>query len=138
MVSARRLFSYVPQENILFSGTIEDNVKLFVKEYSYEKLIWALKQACVYDEIMEKPKKLNTPLQERGGGLSLGQIQRVLLAISLLLDHEILLLDEFTSALDKDLEKRIVDNIVSLNKTKVIITHRDIVVENAKVLKVGD
>ena len=138
MVSARKLFSYVPQENILFSGTIEDNVKLFVKEYTQEQLVWALKQACVYDEIMEKPKKLNTPLQERGGGLSLGQIQRVLLAISLLLDHEILLLDEFTSALDKDLEKRIVDNIVSLDKTKIIITHRDIVVENAKILKVGE
>ena len=98
----------------------------------------ALKLAEVYDELKEKPKGLKTPLVERGGGLSLGQIQRVLLAISLLKNHSVLLLDEFTSALDKDLERRIVSNISSLEKTKVIITHRDINVDNSITVFVGD
>ena len=136
--TVRKLFSYVPQENILFSGTVEDNIKIFIDDVDEEKLNNALKIAEVYDEIYEKPKGLKTPLVERGGGLSLGQIQRVLLAISLLKDHLVLLLDEFTSALDKDLEKRIVSNISSLNKTKVIITHRDIEVNDSITVNVGE
>ena len=134
----RKLFSYVPQENILFSGTIEDNIKIFIDNVDEEKLIWAFKVAEIYDEINAKPKKLQTPLIERGGGLSLGQIQRVLIAISLLKDHSILLLDEFTSALDKGLEKRIVDNMSSLDITKLIITHRDIDTTNSRTVVVGE
>ena len=134
----RKLFSYVPQENILFSGTIEDNIKIFIEEVNEERLNEALRLAEVYEEIYAKPKKLKTPLVERGGGLSLGQIQRILLAVSLLKDHSILLLDEFTSALDKGLEKRIVENISSLNKTKIIITHRDIDVLDSKTIMVGE
>lgn len=136
--SVRKLFSYVPQENILFSGTIEDNIKIYINDIDEEKLNKALSIAEVYDEIMAKPKKLKTKLVERGSGLSLGQIQRILLAISLLKDHPILLLDEFTSALDKDLEKKIVENISSLNKTKIIITHRDIDAKDAKIVYIGE
>ena len=134
----RKLFSYVPQENILFSGSIIDNVKLFAPSFKEDKLIDALKVACVYDEIMERKEGLNTLLIERGGGLSLGQIQRVLLAIALLMNRPILLLDEFTSALDKDVERKIVENISKLNTTKIIITHRDISVNNSSILTLGD
>ena len=134
----RELFSYVSQENILFSGTIEDNIKLFVPNYNEEDLINALKLACIYDEIMEKPLKMKTIINERGNGLSLGQIQRVLLAISILQNKPILLLDEFTSALDKELEKRIVINVSKLNKTKIIITHRDISLIEARTIMLGD
>ena len=134
----RELFSYVSQENILFSGTIEDNIKLFVPNYNEEDLINALKLACIYDEIMEKPLKMKTIINERGNGLSLGQIQRVLLAISILQNKPILSLDEFTSALDKELEKRIVINVSKLNKTKIIITHRDISLIEARTIMLGD
>lgn len=134
----RNLFSYVFQENILFSGTIEENIKLFVPNAEEEDIIFALKTACIYDEIMEKPLQLKTELNERGSGLSIGQIQRILLAISLLKDNPILLLDEFTSALDKDLEKQIVINVSKLPKTKIIITHRDISIANAKIIYLGD
>lgn len=136
--SVRKLFSYVPQENILFSGTIEENIKIFIDDIDEEKLNEALRIAEVHDEIYAKQKGLKTPLVERGGGLSLGQIQRILLAISLLKDHSILLLDEFTSALDKDLEKRIVSNISKLDKTKLIITHRDIDVLDAQTVLLGE
>ena len=134
----RELFSYVSQENILFSGTIEDNIKLFVPNYNEKELINALKLACIYDEIMEKPLKMKTIINERGNGLSLGQIQRVLLAISILQNKPILLLDEFTSALDKELEKRIVINVSKLNKTKIIITHRDISLSEARTIVLGE
>lgn len=136
--NCRNLFSYVAQENILFSGTIEDNARLFIADYNEEKFLEALKIACVYDEIMQKEKKLQTILNERGNGLSLGQIQRILLAISLLKDNPVLLLDEFTSALDKELEKKIVINVASLNKTKIIITHRDIDIPNSKIIYLGE
>lgn len=87
---------------------------------------------------MEKPLKMKTIINERGNGLSLGQIQRVLLAISILQNKPILLLDEFTSALDKELEKRIVINVSKLNKTKIIITHRDISLIEARTIMLGD
>ena len=81
---------------------------------------------------------MKTIINERGNGLSLGQIQRVLLAISILQNKPILLLDEFTSALDKELEKRIVINVSKLNKTKIIITHRDISLIEARTIMLGD
>ncbi len=136
--NCRHLFSYVAQENILFSGTIEENIRLFVDDASPDRIRWALKTACVYDEIMQKPEGLRTSLNERGNGLSLGQIQRILLAIALLKDHPVLLLDEFTSALDKELEKKIVMNVASLNRTKIIITHRDIFLPDAKTVYIGE
>lgn len=134
----RDLFSYVFQENILFSGSIIENIHLFVPSATDEQINEALKISCVYDEIMSKPDKLNTKLNERGNGLSIGQIQRILLAISLLKNNPILLLDEFTSALDKELEKQIVVNVSKLNKTKIIITHRDINIDNSKIVYLGE
>lgn len=130
----RSLFSYVSQTNILFSGSIKENFSLFIKDVKEEDIISSLKIAQVYDEIMEKNNKLDTKLNEKGDGLSIGQIQRILIAINLLVDHPILLLDEFTSSLDYLLERRIVENIASLNKTKIIVSHRNIDLKGAKEL----
>lgn len=130
--NARNLFSYVSQENILFSGTIRENISLFVDNCSEEEIVEALKDACVYDEIMQKEDGLNTRLNERGNGLSQGQIQRILLAICLLKKKPILLLDEFTSSLDIALEKQIVNNLMKKESTMIIITHRNIDVIDAK------
>lgn len=129
---ARSLFSYVSQENILFTGTIKENIHLFVDDCDEKEIVNALKDACVYDEIMQKENGLNTKLNERGNGLSQGQIQRVLLAICLLKKKPVLLLDEFTSSLDIALEKQIVCNLLKKDSTMIIITHRNIEVENAK------
>lgn len=134
----RGLFSYVNQNNILFSGTIRENVSLFIEHFDEDKLNEALKLCCVYDEIMTKEKGLDTPLIERGGGLSIGQIQRILLAIAIMMNRPILLLDEFTSSLDKKLEQQIVKNVSNLNSSKIIITHRDIEIENAITLDLGE
>ena len=131
--STRSLFSYVPQENILFSGTILDNLYILTGK-GEEDIIDALKKANIYDEIMALPDGLNTKLNERGQSLSLGQIQRLLISASLIKDNPILLLDEFTSSLDSVNEDEIIDNLVKLNKTIIYITHRDRKIDKNKVI----
>ena len=140
MVSSntRNKFSYVPQEVIMFSGTIRENIKLFVNNKTDEEIVSALKLSCIYDEIMQMPKGLDNVLSERGQGLSLGQIQRILIAIAILKDNDILLLDEFTSALDKNVEAKIVNNMLTLNKTIIMISHRALDVPNHKEVVLGE
>ena len=90
--------------------------------------------ANIYDEINQLPDGFNTKLGERGRGLSLGQIQRLLIAIALLKNSEILLLDEFSSALDSENEDIIINNISKLKKTIIYITHRNKKIVNQKVI----
>lgn len=132
--NTRTLFAYVPQENIIFSGTIRDNILMFADASEIE-MIDALKKANVYTEIDAMPKKLDTKLKERGTGLSLGQIQRIMIACALLKNREILLLDEFSSALDKKNETELILTLSKLNKTIVYITHKKMDIEAAKVIK---
>ena len=127
------LFSYVPQENILFSGTILDNFKILTGK-DEEEIKNALKLANVYDEIMAMKDGLNTILKDRGEGLSLGQIQRLLIACAILHDSEILLLDEFSSALDINNELEIINNLKGMNKTIIYITHRSKHMEESKII----
>ena len=127
------MFSYVPQENILFSGTILDNLYILTGKRE-EEIKDALIKANIYDEIMALPDGLNTKLNERGQSLSLGQIQRLLIAASILKDNPILLLDEFTSSLDSDNEDEIINNLIKLNKTIIYITHRDKKIDKNKII----
>lgn len=121
----RALFSYVPQGNILFSGTLRENLLMFNEHASEEELKNAVKAACL-DQLTEQlDDGLDTLLGERGVGLSEGQAQRVAVARALLSQAPILLLDESTSALDEETEARLLSNISQLkNKTCLIVTHR--------------
>lgn len=130
---SRKLFSYVPQENILFSGSIADNIYVLTGK-SKEEAIWALKLTNIYEELLELPEGLDTVLKERGSGLSLGQIQRIWIAIALLSDRPILLLDEFSSALDSKNEELIIDSLSKLHKTIIFISHRKKEMENQRVI----
>ncbi|MCR3905950.1 MAG: ABC transporter ATP-binding protein/permease [Tenericutes bacterium] len=122
--TTRHLFSYVPQGNLMLSGTIKENLELYQKS-TEENLIQACKIACIYDLIQELPDGFDTMLGEKGFGLSEGQIQRLAIARALLNNSPILLLDEITSALDPETEKSIFASIKSLtNKTCFIISHR--------------
>lgn len=134
----KNFFSYVVQDNILFSLSIRENIYLLSGETDEKKIDEALKLACIYDEIYQKKDKLDTIIKEGGDGLSLGQIQRILLAIALLENRKVLLLDEFTSSLDQETEKKIVNNVIKLPLTKIIITHRAIDIDGAKVLELGN
>lgn len=122
----RNLISYVPQGNTLFSGTIEENLKIGNKNASMEDIIDACKIACAYDFIDSLDDKFNTLIGEKGLGISEGQAQRLAIARSLLKKSPILILDEATSSLDGDTELRVLEGIKSLKHkpTCIIITHR--------------
>ena len=124
--SLRGLFAYVPQGNLVLSGTIMDNITLCDPSISKEKVIEATKAAEIYDYIASLPDGLETVLAERGAGLSEGQIQRISIARALLTDAPILLLDEATSALDEATETKVLTNIKKMiGKTVLFITHRN-------------
>ena len=132
---AKTLFSYVAQENILFSGSIRDNFNLLVGECNIEE---ALKFSNVYDEIMALPNKIDTVLFERGSGLSIGQLQRVMIAIAYAKDRPIFLLDEFTSALDLDNSNIIIDNLKKHNKTIIFISHKNESINPNKIINLEE
>lgn len=124
--TTRRMFSYVPQGNMIISGTIRDNISLCDSSISDEKIIAAAKTAAIYDFIQSLPNGLDTTVSERGQGLSEGQIQRIAIARALLFDAPILLLDEATSALDETTETALLKNLKTLtDKTILFITHRN-------------
>lgn len=122
----RGMFSYVPQGNMILSGTIRDNITLCNENISDEQIEKATRAAVIYDFIQELPDGFDTVLSERGAGLSEGQIQRVSIARALLFDAPILLLDESTSALDEQTETTLLSNIKHMtDKTVLFITHRN-------------
>lgn len=124
--SLRGLFAYVPQGNLVLSGSIKDNITLCNEKVDEQKLIEACKAAEIYDLILSTPEGFDTELSERGAGLSEGQIQRISIARALLTDAPILLLDEATSALDEDTETKVLSNIKAMNdKTVLFVTHRN-------------
>jgi ABC-type bacteriocin/lantibiotic exporter with double-glycine peptidase domain len=129
--STRSLFAYVPQGNIMFSGTVRENLLLIHPDATDEQLHEALRLACAEDFIQALPLGLDTPVREQGGGFSEGQLQRLCIARALLSDAPILLMDETTSALDMETEKAVLENIMHAQKgrTCIITTHRPSVLE---------
>lgn len=123
--ATRSLFSYVPQDNVIFSGTIADTLRLVRPNASNEEIYAALRIACAEEFVRTLPRGIYSSLQERGGSLSVGQNQRLAIARAVLADAPILLLDEVTSALDMETEEKVLKNIAALpNKTCIISTHR--------------
>lgn len=121
----RCLFSYVPQGNYLFSGTLRENILLIRPNASEEEIEEALKLSDIFDFVQTLPEGLDTVIGEKGLGISEGQAQRLAIARAILSNAPILLLDEATSALDGETEKTVLDNIRKLNKkTCIIITHK--------------
>lgn len=121
----RKLFAYVPQGNMILSGTIRENISFCSPESSTEDIIRAAKNAMVWDFIKTLPKGIETEVGERGLGLSEGQVQRIAIARALLSDAPILLFDEATSALDEKTERALIDNLKALNdKTCIFISHK--------------
>ncbi len=124
--TTRSMFSYVPQGNMIISGTIRDNISLCDSSISEDAIVNAAKTAVIYDFIKTLPNGLDTPISERGQGLSEGQIQRIAIARALLFNAPILLLDEATSALDEITETQLLNNLKNLtDKTILLITHRN-------------
>lgn len=119
----RALFSYVPQGNMIFSGTIKENITFSDEKPDEELLDKAIKIACLEDVIAEQECGINTKLGEHGTGLSEGQNQRVAIARAVYHNTEVILLDEATSALDEETAHRVLENLKALNKTIIMISH---------------
>ena len=123
--NGKSLFSYVPQGNMILSGTIKENIA-FYSEQDDEKIKKAAKAAELYDFIETLPDKFETTLGEKGLGLSEGQIQRLAIARAVYYNAPIILLDEATSALDEATEYKLLENIKELkNKSCIIISHKN-------------
>lgn len=121
----RNNFSYIPQGNTLFSGTIRENLRFGNPEATTEQMKQALHLALA-DFVLDLPEGLDTMCGEGGGGLSEGQAQRISIARALLHPCRILLLDEATSALDMQTEKKLLENLKQHYKdcTIIFVTHR--------------
>jgi ATP-binding cassette subfamily B protein len=149
LYSLRRQIGVVPQDSVLFDGTIRDNLLLVKPDASAEEMIAAARMACAHDFIMDLPKGYNSDVGERGAGLSGGQRQRLALARAVLQNPRLLILDEATSALDARTERQVCLNLLEAfrGRTVFFITHRlttvqpaDLIVlmDRGAVMEVGD
>lgn len=125
--------SVVLQESILFSGTIESNLKFGKENATQKEMIKACKDACAWNFIKAKQKKLESEVEQRGRNFSGGQKQRLSLARALVKKPKILILDDTTSALDLLTEAKVQENLREhyKNVTKIIISQRISSVRNA-------
>lgn len=138
--SLRRQLGVVPQECFLFSGTILENIAIYRPEYSLEQVVEAGKLAEAHTFIQGLPLGYSTKVGERGSSLSGGQRQRIAIARALLPNPRILILDEATSSLDTESERRFQQNLqrISRDRTTFIIAHRLSTVRNANKILVID
>ncbi len=133
LYSLRRQIGIVPQDPLLFAGTVSDNIAIADPEATNEAIVQAATAACAHDFIMELPSGYSTPVGERGSGVSGGQRQRIAIARTLLNNPKLLVMDEATSALDYDTERRVFQNLRASLKgcTVFFITHRLTTIRNA-------
>lgn len=136
----REMISYVPQENILFSDTFQNNIDFMPSKHEISDIEDAAKKAFIYDRIMETEKKFNTRIGERGVNISGGEKQRLSIARALLKQTQILILDDCLSAVDTNTESSIIDSLKKErgNKATIIISHRISTVRDADEIIVLD
>lgn len=136
----RNKMAIVPQEVMLFAGTISDNIAYGKTDASNEEIISAAKQANAWDFISKFPEGLDTLVGDRGVQLSGGQKQRIAIARAILKNPTILILDEATSSLDSESERLVQDALVKLmdNRTSIVIAHRLSTIKNADAILVLD
>lgn len=140
LYSLRRQIGVVPQDTLLFDGTVQENIALTNPEATTEEIIEAAQIAVAHEFIMTLPNGYNTRVGERGSALSGGQRQRIAIARSVLQRPKILVLDEATSALDYPTERQICLNLARAFKgnTVFFITHRLNTVSSADTIVVMD
>ncbi|HEU5130259.1 MAG TPA: ABC transporter ATP-binding protein [Glycomyces sp.] len=124
--TARRFVSVVPQESVLFEGTVRENVAYGMPEAGEELIVRALRDANAWEFVRELPEGLDTVVGERGARLSGGQRQRLAIARALVRDPRVLLLDEATSALDPESEELVKEALGRLmeGRTTLVVAHR--------------
>jgi len=126
LYSLRRQIGVVPQDSLLFDGSVRENLLLVKPDATADEMVRAAKIACAHEFIMAMPKGYNSDVGERGAGLSGGQRQRLALARAVLQNPSMLILDEATSALDARTERQVCINLFEAfrGRTVFFITHR--------------
>lgn len=138
--STRCLFSYIPQGNTMFSGTIADNMRMVKPDATDEEIRSSLEAACAWEFVEKLDHGMDTEVRERGTRFSEGQKQRLSIARALLADAPVMILDEATSALDVATERRVLRRIIKKepNRTVIVAAHRPSVFSMcSRVYKVG-
>jgi len=120
----RHRIGFVPQENILFTGTVRDNIAWGKEDASMEEIVEAARRAQIHDTIMGFPQQYDTMLGQRGVNLSGGQKQRLSIARALVKRPDLLLLDDCTSALDLKTEANLLRALKDLDCTTLIVTQK--------------
>ncbi|MBD2200514.1 MULTISPECIES: peptidase domain-containing ABC transporter [Calothrix] len=140
LYSLRGQIAVVPQDTLLFDGTVQENIALTNPEASTEEIIAAAKIAAAHEFIMNLPNGYNTKVGERGSALSGGQRQRIAIARSVLEKPKLLVLDEATSALDYLTERQVCLNLAQAfqGSTVFCITHRLNTISHADTIIVMD
>jgi ATP-binding cassette subfamily B protein len=140
LYSLRRQIGVVPQDTLLFDGTVQENIALTNPDATTEEVIEAAKVAAAHEFIMQLPNGYNTRVGERGSALSGGQRQRIAIARTVLQQPRILVLDEATSALDYATEQQLCINLIDAfhDRTVFFITHRLGSIKNSDVIVMMD
>ncbi len=140
LYSLRRQIGIVPQDTLLFDGTIQENIALNHPDASSEEIIEAGKIAFAHEFIMNLANGYNTRVGERGASLSGGQRQRIAIARTILQNPQMLILDEATSALDYESERQVCLNLAEAFKGRTVffITHRLTTIRNADLILMLD
>jgi ATP-binding cassette subfamily B protein len=140
LYSLRRQIGVVPQDSLLFDGTIRENLLMVKPDATAAEMIRAARIACAHDFIMQMPQGYNSSVGERGAGLSGGQRQRLALARAVLQNPLMLILDEATSALDATTERQVCINLFEAfrGRTVFFITHRLSTVQPADLIVLMD
>lgn len=120
----RRLIGYVPQENLLFSGTVADNLRWGKDDASLEDIMEAARTAQIHDTIMRLPQQYDTVIGQKGSKLSGGQKQRLAIARAVLRKPKLLLLDDCTSALDARTEIKLLTALRDMSCTTLLVTQK--------------
>lgn len=136
--SLRRQIGIIPQDSLLFEGTIAENIALNDPQASSESILDAAKIACAHDFIMSLGQGYATKIAERGSNLSGGQRQRIAIARTILANPQLLVMDEATSALDYDTERQLCLNLQEWAESRTVffITHRLSTIQNSDVILV--
>jgi len=137
----RENIACVPQDNFLFSDTLQNNIAFGSADKTLASVEHAAKLACIHDNIAEFPEQYQTVVGERGVTLSGGQKQRSSIARALMKDAPILILDDALSAVDTDTERKILDNLKQVrggDRTTIIVAHRISTIQDADHILVLD
>ena len=145
----RRNIGYIPQETLLFSDTIRENIAFGNLDATEEEIEEAARTTQIYEEVMGFPEGMNTVIGEKGITLSGGQRQRIAIARTLLMNPPIFILDDALSSVDIQTEERILEGLEKFlkGKTSILITHRIaplqradriIVLDEGRVVEMGD